>query len=174
MANYGVVRTDNVKATKTGAIKSGRFFDNTTATAIENGNIVKLHSLITGQRDLWKVVAPGGVTTADCYLVATPEIIYDETSTADGALNQFRNEVGENITLLQIEVGDTFSIADTCITAADTTPVVEHFVTPSDTGTKWKEVASIAKDEVFYGKIVARELYKKDTYLNVIEMIKVR
>lgn len=177
MANYGVVRTDAVKATKAGNIKSGRFYNGATATAIENGNIVKLDSLIAGQRDLWKVVAPGAVTASNCYLVASPELIYDESLKSGQALNQFINVAGANITLVPLEVGDTFSISDECITPIDDDddiPAVGSYVTPSATGTKWKEVANISQNEVFYGKIIAREIYKKDTYLNVIEMIKVR
>jgi hypothetical protein len=175
--NYAVVRTDNVKATKTGAIKSGRFFVSTTATAIENANLVKLDSLITGNRELWKVVAPGGVTAGNLYVVATPEIVYDETLKSSGALKEFRNEAGENITLLALEVGDTLSISDAAINVInddDDLPAVGSYVTPSASGTKWQEVSSIASNEVFYGKIIARELYKKDTYLNVVEMISVR
>lgn len=177
MANYGIVRTDNIKATKTGGIKSGRFYAGTTATAIENGNIVKLDSLITGERELWKVVAPAGVTTGNCYLVASPEIVYSEELKSSGALKEFRNEAGENITLVPLEVGDEFAISDACITPInddDDVVAVGSYVTPDATGTKWKEVSSIAANEVFYGKIIARELFSKDVYLNVIEMISVR
>lgn len=173
---YGVVRTDSIKATKAGNIKSGRFYVDTTATAIENGNIVKLDSLISGQRDLWKVVAPGAITAANCYLVTTPEIIYDESLKSTGALENFRNAAGANITLMPLEVGDACSVSDECITqlAGELTPTVGSFVTPSATGTKWTEVASIAANEVFYGKIIAREIYRGNKYLNVIEMISVR
>lgn len=176
--NYGVVRTDAVKATKAGNIKSGRYYVSNTATTIENGNIVKLDSLITGQRDLWKVVAPGGITAANLYLVASPELIYDETTKAGQALSEFKNAAGANITLVPLEVGDTFSISDACITPInddDDIPAVGSYVTPSASGTKWTEIAANSLNtEVFRGKIVARELYKKDTYLNVIEMEKVR
>lgn len=177
MAKYGVIRTDRVMATKTGAIKTGRYYVGTTATQIENGNLVKLDSLVDGEREVWKVVAPGAVTASDLYVVASPELIYSEESTAGGALDQFVNEAGANSTLLKLEVGDAISISDECITPiddADDIPAVGSYVTPSATGTKWTEVASIAKNEVFYGKIIARELYKKDTYLNVIEMVRVR
>lgn len=170
----GVFRSDNVRATKTGAIKSGRYYVTTTPTAIENGNIVKLDSLISGERELWKVIAPAAVTAGDLYIVATPELIYDETLKSNGALDQFENPEGANITLLQLEIGDLFGISDDCITAIGDEPAVGKFVTPSATGTKWTEVASIASNEVFYGKIVARELYKDGKHLNVIHMIKVR
>ena len=175
---YGVVRTDAIKATKSGNIKSGRFYVTDTPTAIENGNIVKLDSLISGNRELWKVVAPGGVTAQNLYLVATSEVIYDETLKSSGALDQFRNEAGENITLIPLEVGDTFAISDDCITPIDDTddvPAVGSAVTPSTDGTKWTELAySSLNTEVFYGKIIARELYKEGKYLNVIEMQSVR
>ena len=176
MANFGVVRTDAIKATKAGNIKSGRFYNGADATIIENGNIVKLDSLISGQRDLWKVVVPDGVTTANCYLVATPEIIYSEELKSTGALENFRNAAGQNITLMPLEVGDTFAVSDSAITqinGADN-PTVGKYVTPSATGTKFTEVATIAANEVFYGKIIAREIYRGTKYLNVIEMISVR
>lgn len=177
MANYAFTRTDAVKATKDGNIKSGRYVVGAVETAIENGNIVKTSGLLsTANREIFKAEAPGGVTTANCYLVATPELIYDQKTTSGQALNEFRNEAGENITLIGLEVGDMFSVSDEAITqiAGATAPVVGSYVTPSAVGTKWQEVASIAKSEVFYGKIIARELFKKDKYLNVIEMISVR
>ena len=174
---YGVVRTDAIKATKSGNIKSGRFYVTDTPTAIENGNIVKLDSLISGNRELWKVVAAGDITAKNLYLVATPEVIYDETLKSSGALDQFRNEAGENITLIPLEVGDTFAISDDCITPInddDDIPEVGNLVEVSATGTKWLETATLTSTVVFYGKIIARELYKEGKYLNVIEMQSVR
>lgn len=172
---YGVFRSDSLKATKAGNIKSGRFYVTTTPTAIENGNIVKLDSLISGQRDLWKVVAPGAITAGNLYIVGTPEVIYDESLKSTGALENFRNAAGANITLIPLEVGDTFSVSDECVTqlAGESTPTVGKYVTPSATGTKFTEVATIT-NEVFYGKIIAREIYRGTKYLNVIEMISVR
>ena len=173
--NYGVFRSDNMQCTKNGHIKSGRYYVTTTPTIIENANLVKLDSLISGERELWKVVAPGEVTTANCYIVATPEIIYDESLKSSGALCEFKNAAGANITLLGVAVGDTFAVSDSAITqinGADN-PTVGKYVTPSATGTLWQEVATIAANEVFYGQIIARELYKNGAYLNVIQMISV-
>lgn len=173
--NYGVFRSDNMQCTKNGHIKSGRYYATNTPTIIENANLVKLDSLISGERELWKVVAPGGVDTANCYIVATPEIIYDESLKSSGALCEFKNAAGANITLLGVAVGDTFAVSDSAITqinGADN-PTVGKYVTPSATGTLWKEVATIEANEVFYGQIIARELYKNGAYLNVIQMISV-
>lgn len=177
MSVYGVFRSDAVKATKVGNIKSGRFYNGSAYATIENGNIVKLDSLITGQRELWKVLAPGAVTAGNLYIVGTPELIYDEDLKSGQALNQFSNPANANLTLIPLEVGDAFGITDECITPindADDIVAIGSFVTPSASGTKWTEVAAISSNEVFYGKIIARELYKANTYLNVIEMISVR
>ena len=176
MAKFGVIRTDNVRATKTGAIKSGRYYVTTTPTNIENGNLVKLDSLISGERELWKVVAPAAVTATDLYIVASPELIYDESLKSNGALDQFENVAGANLTLLQLEIGDLFSISDECITpiSGEDEPVVGSYVTPSATGTGWTEVAAISANEVFYGKIIAREIYKNGELLNVIHMVSIR
>lgn len=171
MANYGVVRTDNMKATKDGSIKSGRFYDGTSPAAIENGNIVKLDSLIDGERELWKVVAPGAIDASNLYLVATPEIIYDESLKSKGALKEFRNEAGENITLLQLQVGDVFAISDACINAIDDVPEVGKLVAPSASGTKWTEISALdsTTPQVCYGKIIARETVA-GVNMNVIVM----
>lgn len=177
MANYGVIRTDLVKATKSGNILSGRFYNGSTVAAIENGNLVKLDSLIDGERDLWKVVAPGAITEGDLYVVATPEIIYDESLKSNGALDQFRNEAGSDSTLVPLEVGDIISVSDACITQINgkETPEVGNYVTPSAAGTKWQEIDGASLNtEVFRGKIIAREVYNGAKYLNVIQMVKVR
>lgn len=176
---YAVVRTDAMKCTKAGNIKSGRYVIGSTETVIENGNIVKLSGLLdaSANREIYKCEAPGAITATNLYLVATPEVIYDETLKSSGALSNFRNAAGDNITLLEVEVGDVFSISDEAITPiddADDVPAVGSYVEVNSTGTKWLETASLTSTVVFYGKIIARELYKKDTYLNVIEMISVR
>ncbi len=175
---YGVFRSDSIKATKTGGIKSGRYYVGTTPTAIDNGSIVKLDSLISGERDLWKVVAPGAITAGNLYIVGTPEIIYDESLKSSGALDKFQNAAGANITLIPLEVGDNFGISNECITPindADDIPAVGSYVTPSTSGVLWTEIAENSLNtEVFRGKIIAREIYRGTKYLNVIEMVKVR
>lgn len=174
---YGVINTSLVKATKTGNILSGRYYVGTTPTQIENGNIVKLNSLISGEDNLWKVVAAGAITAGNLYVVATPEVIYDEGLTSDGALDKFINPAGANITLVPLEVGDEIDITDECITAIDDDddiPAVGNLVEVSATGTKWLETATLTSTVVFYGKIINRKLYKNGKYTNVVQMQSVR
>ena len=109
----GIVRTDNVQATKSGNIKSARYYVASTATEIENGNIVVLAGLLsTANREIFKAIAPDNISAKNVYLVATPELIYSEELKSDGALGNFTNAAGENITLIGLEAGDIFSVSD--------------------------------------------------------------
>lgn len=177
MANskFGVVRTDNVKATKDGNIKSARFYSSGAEAPVENGHLVKVDGLVDGgvNRELWKAVAPGAVDATNLYVVATPEIIYDETLTSSGALNKFKNDAGENVTLIGLEAKDIISISDECIEAVSDKPEEGNYVIPHATSTKWQE-AEDADGSEFYGKIIAREIYKSGEYLNVIHIEKVQ
>ena len=171
----GIVRTDNLQSTKSGNIKSARFYSSANLAAIENGNIVVLDGLIsTANRELFKAVAPSAITAKNVYLVATPEIIYEETIKSTGALGNFENVAGSNITLIGLEAGDIFSVSDECITAiddADDIPAVGNYAIIDANKTKMKEVATFGGTEGFVCKIIARELFKKDVYLNVLQVI---
>lgn len=173
MTVYGVFRSDNVKATKTGGIRSAKFYVSTTLTAIENGNLVQVDELIsTANRELFKAIAPSAVTVSNVGVVASPELIYDETT--HKSLADFINPAGQVITVLMLTKGDVLSISDECITViddADDLPAVGNYVTLTATSTKWTEKTALGGTETLVGKIIARELYKKDTYLNVIEIL---
>lgn len=166
---YGVIRTDNVKATVTGAIRSAKYYVSTTLTAIENGNLVQVDVLDgTGNREMFKAVAPASLTVKNVGVVATPELIYDETT--HKSLSDFINPAGKSITVLMLAPNDLLSITDECIVPLSGTAVVGNFVTLTVAGTKWTEKASVTTETVV-GKIVARELYKKGAYINVVEIV---
>lgn len=173
----GIVRTDNVQATKSGNIKSARYYVTSTATEIENGNIVVLAGLLsTANREIFKAIAPANVAAKNVYLVATPELIYSEELKSDGALGNFTNAAGENITLIGLEAGDIFSVSDECfntvINDADDKPAAGNYaIIDANTTTKFAEVASLSGSEGFICEIIARELFKKDVYLNVLQVI---
>ena len=172
MANYGVIRTDSVPT----KIRSAKYYVSTTATQIENGNIVQVDELLdaSANREVFKAIAPSAVTAVNVGVVATPEVIYDETTIAGGALNQFINAAGKPITVIFPEVGKFLSLSDECITAInddDDIPAVGNYLTVTATSTKWTEKAALGGTETLAGKIIDRELYKKDTYLNVVEIL---
>ncbi len=172
----GIVRTDNVQATKSGNIKSARYYATTTPTAIENGNIVVLDGLVsTSNREIFKAIAPSAITAKNVYLVATPELIYSEELKSSGALGNFENAAGANITLIGLEAGDIFSVSDECFNAVindgDGLPGVGSYAIIDAGTTKFEEVANLGGTEGFICKIIARELFKKDVYLNVLQVI---
>jgi len=172
--NYGVIRTDNMKATVTGDIRSARYMVSTTETAIENGNLVQVDALLDASknREIFKAIAPAALTAKNIGVVATPELIYDETK--HYTLKDYINAAGKNIIVLMLRAGDLLSVSDACIVAIDDDddiPAVGSYVTLTATSTKWTEKATLGGTETVVGKIIARELYKENTYLNVIEMI---
>ena len=96
MANYGVVRLDNMSGTTDGTLlRSVRFYDNDKEAAIENGRVVLIGDLLDGQREVRKATAPTATSPlTHIGLVAAPELMYDERKRN---LTEFINEAGENV-----------------------------------------------------------------------------
>ena len=100
---YCVVRTDLMSGVKQPAdLVSLRFYDgNDEVAAVENGVIAKITALeshtvgsdTTYEREVWKAVAASSSDDlADCVLIASPEVMYDERK---HNLDEFINEAGE-------------------------------------------------------------------------------
>lgn len=168
MAIYGVLRSDNIKATRTGAIRSAKFMVGSTPTQVENGNLVEVSVLDdSGNREMFKATAVVSLTSKNIGVVGTPELIYDETK--HYALNEFINAAGQAVTVLMLAPNDLLSVTDECIIPLAGTVVIGNFVTQTVAGTKWTEKATITT-ETMVGKVIARELYKKGAFINVIEI----
>lgn len=99
---YCVVRTDLMSGVKQPAdMVSLRFYDaNGDVAEVENGVIAKITELeshtvgtaTTYEREIWKgVAASSSDDLADCVLIATPEVMYDERKRS---LDEFINEAG--------------------------------------------------------------------------------
>lgn len=99
---YCVVRTDLMSGVKQPAdMVSLRFYDGEGEFAeVENGVIAKITELESHtvgsdtvyEREIWKgVAATSSDALADCVLIATPEVMYDERKRS---LDQFINEAG--------------------------------------------------------------------------------
>lgn len=112
-----VVRTDNLAGIVDGSkLVSVRYYVSTTETAIENGTIVKLDSLIEGTRGagshVWKAVGATAADTADgtnhkLVLVASPEYLY---TSKYAAFDEYENEAGKDCLGYVLQSGDTFAI----------------------------------------------------------------
>lgn len=159
MANYNVVRTDNMSATKDGSLlRSAKYYVSTTLTAIENGMVVKIGDLVSGQREIRKATAPAANTPFnEVALVASPEYLVDERLKN---LSDFRNEAGDTIRCYKFHSGDAFGVTEGCF---DTKPVVGNIVELM-AGTTFKAVATATSGSTVIGKVIAIETEGSYTY----------
>lgn len=151
--NYTVVRTDSMTGTRNGEyLRSVRYFENDKLTEIENGRVVKIGSLLSGEREIRKATKPDANTPiTEVGLVASPEILYDER---DHNLSDFINEVdGDAQRVYLFKSGNCFSAT---IDAFDTTPEVEDIV-ELQADTKFKVVKTATSGSTQIGKIIAIE-----------------
>lgn len=163
---YGIVRTDNMYATDVRAgLVSVQYLgaDGATPTAIENGNVLKIGALKTGEREVY---VGGAVAANDALanvvLVASPEVMYDERKRN---LDEFINEAGKNCRGYHIHTGDIFSVTKDALTGAET-PAVGDIVELA-AGTKLKVVAAATgatSGSTVVGKVIAVDVVGRYTY----------
>ena len=106
------VRTDNCAFTKVPSlIKSAKYMgeDGSTATAIENGELVAIRTLMDGEREIHVAVEPGEADTV-IGVVCTPEVEYDEKGYHD--LDTFTNEAGAVIRVGVLQKADIYSVGN--------------------------------------------------------------
>lgn len=154
---YAVVRTDKMFGTdnRAGMASVKYMGSGSTATAIENGNVVKLDGLLaidavagTYEREIYKAVTPAANDDLGVIaLVASPEIMYEVTKKD---LAEFRNEAGEIARVYRLHHGDIFSVtADALAGTAEVGSVIEL-----QAGTKLKAVSSATDSTTTVGKCI--------------------
>lgn len=165
MANYCVVRTDRMMATDVRSMlesvkyqvadTEGAMVD----TAIENGNVVKVGSLISGEREVKSATTPAATTKLDeVVLVAAPEVMYDERKRN---LDEYRNEAGQIVRGYHLHSGDIFSV--TAEGLKNASPAVDQVIELA-ASTKWNNVATATQGSTVVGKIIAEEVVGRYTY----------
>lgn len=159
MANYNVVRTDGMSATKDGTLlRSAKYLVGSTETAIENGMVVKIGELLAGERELRKATAPAKDTPInEVALVASPEYLVDERMRN---FSDFRNEAGDEIRCYKFHSGDTFGATAGCF---NDTPAVGNVVELM-AGTTLKAVATATAGSTVVGNVIAIETEGSYTY----------
>lgn len=166
MANYGVVRLDNMSGTTDGTLlRSVRFYGGDKEAAIENGRVVLIGDLLDGQREVRKATAPAATSPLNHIgLVAAPELMYDERKRN---LTEFINEAGENVRVYIPHVRDIFSVTAEALDAA--AAIAKGNLVELQAGTKLKVVATATDKSTQVGKIVDIETVGSLTYY-VIEV----
>lgn len=160
---FGIVRTDLMYGTdvRTG-LASVKYLgsDGATPTAIENGNVLKLGNLITGEREVYvggDVAANDNVK--DVVLVASPEVNYDERIRN---LDQYINEAGKIVRGYRFHKGDVFSVTKDALDG-NATPAINDVV-EFKAGTKLNVASSATSGSTVLGKIIAIETAGRYTY----------
>ena len=134
MASKGIFIAENMASTKVGSLlRSAQ-----QATAIENGALVKLDGLVSGEIDLYNAKAVAAITET-VYFVDGVELIADEQLTK--GLDDFENRKNKPFRVRKPMVGDRFSISESMITALSTNVVVDNIAEIPAKGNKLKEVA---------------------------------
>lgn len=127
--NYAVVRTDLLAGTDVRSkLVSVRYAPSGTATAVENGNVVKLGALeaVDADHGVYQREIFAGATPAandalsDIVLIATPELGY---KVEEKPLDDFRNEAGRVARGYRLHNGDIFSVTKAALDGASTPAV---------------------------------------------------
>lgn len=164
---YGVVRTDNMVGTDVRAqLVSIKYMgaDGQTATAIENGNVLKVGALMDGEREIFV----GGAVAADdslddVVLVASPEVMYDEHK---HNLDEYINEAGKPCRGYRFHKGQIFSVTKEALSGA-ASPAVGNVVELA-AGTKMNVAASATSGSTAVGKIIAIDVVGRHTYYVIL------
>lgn len=149
MAKYAVVTRERMTTEWNGSKRlSAKYLPSDVEAAIENGNVVKLEGLVTGEREIYKAVTPAVDTELKAIgLVTTPEVVADERKKN---LEDFRNEAGEEITVDKLFSGDVFSITAEGFAG---TPAVGDIV-EVQAGVKLKAVKTLTSGSTQIGTII--------------------
>lgn len=119
MANYAVVRTDNMAGTDVRSmLVSVKYFgaDGETPTAIENGNVVRLAGPMEGEREVHVGMdVMSDTLLSEVVLIATPEVIYDERIRG---LENYINEENKICRGYRFHSGDFFSVTKEALVGA--------------------------------------------------------
>ena len=167
MANYAVVRTDKLMGTDVRSmLETVKYMGaGSTATAIENGNVVKVDGTLLADsdgvtiREIKKGVTPAATSKLDeIVLIATPEVMYDERKKG---LDEFRNEAGKLARGYHLHSGDIFSV--TAEALANASPAVSQIIELA-AGTKLNNVTTATSGSTVIGKIIAIDVVGRYTY----------
>jgi hypothetical protein len=141
---YGIFVAENMTSTVDGSkLRSAK-----KAANIENGMIVKLGALESGEKNLY-VAADVAANTDIVYLVDGVAVVYSEETTK--GLDDYINVAGTAFRVRKAEVGDIFSVSESVITALASAPVLGNFVETPATGTKLLEKATSLTAGVSFG-----------------------
>ena len=163
MDKHGIVRTDNLYGTdvREGLVSVEYLGSNgSTPTAIDNGNVLKLNGLKTGEREIFVGAVPAADDAiGDIVLIATPELMYDERL---HNLDDYTNEAGKILRGYRLHKGGAFAVNKLALDGKSTPEVGD--VVELKAGTKLNVAASATSGSTVVGAIEAVEATSRYTY----------
>lgn len=161
--SYAIVRTDAMAATDVRSqLVSVKYMGSSGSapTAIENGNILKLGALVSGEREVYiGSDAAANDKLESIVLIASPEVIYDEKKRDIG---NFINEAGTICRGYHINHGDTFSVTKEALVGTGTPEVGDTVELAA--GTKLAFASSATGGSTTVGRIIAVDVVGSHTY----------
>lgn len=158
---HGVIRTDRMLGTDAApALVSLRYMGSgTTATDIDNGCVVLLDGLMTGEREIYKAKTPAaGSDLGDIVVVASDETMYDERNKN---LDEFYNKAGKTARGYRLHKGDIFSVTADVLTGSD---ITKGDIVELQADVKLKVVGSLTQDSTQVGVIADINQVGRYTY----------
>ena len=147
MAKYACVRTDNMSGTTLGKNLVSVKFDG----EIENGNIVVIGSLVSGEREVRTATTPAANSALrDLALIAAPEVVKDKKY---NSLAEFINQKGDIVRAYRLVSGDIFSVTAEALAGT----AVVGSVIEAQAATKMKAVESLTTGSTKIGTVLAIE-----------------
>lgn len=143
----GVIHTSKVKACKVGHIYSV-----TKNAAVNNGEIGYVGELKAGETEIREFLQPTAelIKNGELVVIATPELMYDVSRKADGALGNFINEADSAMVAIPLAKGDEIEISENII---DGSVQVGHYLIAQTTSHRLKVSATIPEGTKFAAKI---------------------
>lgn len=161
---HGVFRSDLMSGTDVAAdLVSVKYMGSgSTPTAIDNGCVVKLDGLMSGEREIWKGVTPAANTAlSDIAIIGSAEVIYDERQKN---LDDFVNEAGSVSRGYIPRSRNIFAVTEDALNiGSGVTPAIGSIVELM-AGVKLNVVSTATASTTTVGKIIAIEKTNRYTY----------
>ena len=161
MANHAVVRTDLMSGTDVRAdLVSIKYMgsNGSTPTEIDNGNVLKVGSLMAGEREVFI----GANTNRDeVVLIAAPEVMYDERLRN---LSDYFNVAGKAVRGYRFRSGNMFAVTAEALDGSFNASNAKGKIVELQASTKMKVVASLTSGSTQVGTIEAVEVAGPYTY----------
>lgn len=165
MAIHAVVRTDLMSGTDVRAdLVSIKYMgaNGSTPTEIDNGNVLKVGSLMAGEREVFVGAVPAANTNRDeVVLIAAPEVMYDERLRN---LSDYFNVAGKIVRGYRFRSGNMFAVTAEALEGSFNASNAKGKIVELQASTKMKVVASLTSGSTQVGTIEAVEVAGPYTY----------